>query len=81
MVHQTMRCNSCKAVYHYNYRLDAGKKINTVRLGQVTVLFGNLKVAFEKDFIEYHEMLQVRDVLSSKAIDRTAKQRSGTMKR
>ena len=71
ITHRTMRCVrfGCRKVHHYNYTVSRGEKINAVRLEEVTALFVNPKIAFKMEFLRYHETLQFRGFLSSKAID------------
>ena len=55
-------------MYGYNYRWNDGVKQNSVSLDDVDALFVNSKVAFTKQYLRYHGMLQFRGFLSGKAI-------------
>ena len=65
--HYRKQCN-CGRSYGYNYRWRRGKKVNTVDLSDVSVLFVTANTAFEIQFLKYHDSLQFLGFLSGGAI-------------
>lgn len=71
VIHRVKRCCDrahCGTRYHYNYRWIGARKLNTVSVEDVSVLFVNGGLAFDINFIRYHEALAFRGYLSSRAI-------------
>ena len=72
IVHVQKNCTSrsCRASYGYNYRWEAGKKVNVLGMKdfQDNILFVNSKKAFSLKYIQYHEELLFRGHLSSAAV-------------
>lgn len=68
--HATKRCSvkSCRSTYAYNFKWSKSSRVNTVKLDDVDVLFVTDKTCFKKDYLAYHETLQFRGYLSSRAI-------------
>ena len=65
--HPAKNCKYGKT-FCYNYVWDSGRKVNTVRLNQVRVLFVSANVAFTLRFLEYHIRLHFRGFVSSRCI-------------
>jgi len=70
VTHQMMKCTDkkCRAQHGQNYVWVDKQKINTVGPTDIEVLFINAKCAFDMKFLEYHEALQFRGFLSTRAI-------------
>ncbi|CAK9076205.1 unnamed protein product [Durusdinium trenchii] len=72
IVHVQKNCTSrsCRASYGYNYRWEAGKKVNVLGMKdfQDNILFVNSKKAFSLKYIQYHEELLFRGHLSSAVV-------------
>ena len=73
--HCMRRCckKDCRSIHGYNFSWSSGKKVNTVDVTTVEVLFANDKIAFDMVYIKYHESLQFRGALSSRAIEWSGK--------
>ena len=73
MAREQKNCTSraCQAAYGYNYRWEAGEKVNVLRMDnfQDEILFVNAKKAFSLKYLQYHEELLFRGHLSSAAIE------------
>ena len=69
--HEAKRCSSrsCRMTFHYNFCWVGGRKMNTVVLSDVDVLFATSVLAFEKTYLAYNESCQFRGVLSARAIE------------
>jgi len=67
---ESLQCTSrgCRAAHHYNFAWSDKKKWNTIRMSEVDALFVNPKLGFTKALLEYHDALQFRGFLSTKAL-------------
>ena len=68
----TKRCSRKAAVYtnhHYNYRKVHGQNYHSLSLQDLEYVFVNSKVGFERTFLDYHDALQFRGVISHNAIE------------
>ncbi|CAE8631401.1 unnamed protein product, partial [Polarella glacialis] len=58
----------CRVVHHYNYKWLDGKKVNSLKPGQVDYIFIFANTAFTKLLLTYHDALQFRGYVSTHAL-------------
>ena len=64
------RCwnKSCRMTHLYNYRWENGAKVNTLRLDEAKYVFVTSKKGFTMQYLRYHDALQFKGGLASKAM-------------